>query len=190
MAALLPACGASPPTRYHTLQRVDPASVPIAAASAGSSVPVRLEPVTIPAELDRLAIVTRSAPYRVEIADSDRWAAPLDDQIRRVLSDDLATRLPAHRMVDPYEPAGSEPRRQLSVVIAEFYADAACAIELRADWSLSGPLASPDRGIETIQLPGGGCHGSVATAMSAALGQLADRLAAAILAEPATPSER
>jgi len=185
----LAACGSSAPIRYYTLQRIDPvqrtdaAQVLDSGRSGGAAMPVRLEPVAIPAELDRPELVTHTGPYRVRIADSERWVAPLEDQIRRVLSDDLAERLPAHWIADPLEAAGDDPRRLLSVAIVEFYADDSCAATLRADWSLRGPSAGSRRGTEQIQMPGNGsCQGTVAAAMSSVLAQLADRLAQAILA--------
>jgi uncharacterized protein len=185
----LAACGSSAPIRYYTLQRIDPASridtaqVPDSGRQSGAAMVVRLEPVAIPAELDRPELVTHTGPYRVRIADSERWAAPLEEQIRRVLSDDLAERLPAHWIADPLEAAGGDPRRLLSIAIAEFNADESCAVTLRAEWSLRGPGAGSNRGTEQIQMPANGsCQGTVAAAMSSALGQLADRLAPAILA--------
>jgi uncharacterized lipoprotein YmbA len=189
----LTACNASPPTRYYTLQSEAaagswPPGISSATATSGNQVVVRLEPVVIPPELDRLELVSRSGPYRIRIADTERWAAPLDDQIRRVLSDDLAVRLPPHLLADPNEPAGNDPRRLLSVVIAEFYADDACATTLRAAWSLRSPSGDSERGTEQLrQPPRAACAGAVPAAMSAALGMLADRLAAAILVQPAGP---
>jgi len=189
----LAACSASPPTRYYTLQSEAatgplPPAISSAAATTANQLVVRLEPVVIPPELDRLELVSRSGPYRVRIADTERWAAPLDEQIRRVLSDDLAVRLPPHLLADPNEPAGNDPRRLLSVDIAEFYADDACATTLRAAWSLRSPSGDSERGSAQLRQPAAAaCAGAVPAAMSAALGMLADRLAAAILAQPAGP---
>ena len=99
---MLYGCSASPPTRYYILDSVAAAQGGAAATAAPGSGPlVRLEPVVIPPELDRLELVTRSGPYRLRISDSERWAAPLDDQIRRVLSQDLAERLPPHFVGGP-----------------------------------------------------------------------------------------
>jgi uncharacterized lipoprotein YmbA len=183
-------CGTSPATRYYTLTSVAPSVGPTASAPAPSNpVPVRLEPVVIPAELDRLELVRQDGPYRVHIADFELWAAPLDEQIRRILSDDLATRLPPHLVADPNEPSGDEPRRLLSVAITQFYADANCTVTLRADWTLRGPKGARERGSESMESPGRGpCMDAVSSAMPAAmsgtLALLADRLAAAIVAQP------
>ena len=127
-SCLLVACGASPPTRYFALNAIAPASASVASAAADAPVKIRLEPVAIPPELDRLELVTHSGTNRVQIADLDRWAAPLDEQIRRTLSDDLSARLPEHLIADPNEPATQDPRRKLSVSIGQLDVNDSCAI--------------------------------------------------------------
>lgn len=180
-------CGASPPTRYFTLEAVAPSAASGAAqiGHAAAGVPVRLQSVSIPPELDRPELVRRSGPYRVSIDDLERWAAPLDDQIRRVLSDDLAARLPPLLVADPSETATAKPRRLLFVAISDFSVDESCAATLYADWTLRGPQGDEVRGSERVQLPAAGsCTTAVPAAMSHALAVLADRLAA-VIAGPA-----
>jgi uncharacterized protein len=192
--SLLVACGTSPPQRYYTLQAVAlSAGITPAAVAPDNQIVVRIQPVVIPPELDRVELVSRGGPYRVHIADSDRWAAPLDDQIRRTLNDDLAARLPANLVADPNEPATLEPRRLLSVAVIEFYADGECGATLRADWTLRGPNAESQHGIEQFKTHDAvscmaGTPTAFAAAMSAALGTLSERLAAVILAQPASPT--
>jgi uncharacterized lipoprotein YmbA len=170
------ACGSSPPIRFYTLNAVAPSATGTAAAAG--SIPVRVEPVAIPAELDRLELVNHTGPNLVHLADSDRWAAPLDEQIRRTLSDDLAARLPAGLLVDPNEPSNLDARRTLSISIGQFDADASCAVSLNASWTLRIPHAEDQSGSERIQqASSGGCPAALPAAMSRALGVLADRLA-------------
>jgi uncharacterized protein len=174
------ACGSSPPIRFYTLNAVAPSASGTAAAAvaAAGSIPVRVEPVAIPAELDRLELVNHTGPNVVHLADSDRWAAALDDQIRRTLSDDLAARLPAGLVVDPNEPTNRDARRTLSISIGQFDADAACAVSLNVSWTLRIPHAGDQSGSERIeQASAGGCPAALPAAMSRALGVLADRLA-------------
>jgi uncharacterized protein len=190
--SLLVACGTSPPQRYYTLQAVGlPAGIAGTAVAPENQIVVRIQPVIIPPELDRVELVSRGGPYRVHIADSDRWAAPLDDQIRRTLNDDLAARLPANLVADPNEPATQEPRRLLSIAVIEFYADADCGATLRADWTLRGPKAESQHGSEQFKTHDAvscmtGTPAALAAAMSAALGTLSERLAAVILAQLAS----
>jgi uncharacterized lipoprotein YmbA len=181
---LLGACGSSPPTRFYTLSVIAPATTAAiaSAASAADAVPVRVEPVAIPAELDRLELVHHTGPNQVRISDSERWAAPLDEQIRRILSEDLSSRLASGMVADPNEPASSDPRRRLSIEIARFEANESCALALHASWSLRASHADAGRrGMEQIDVPASSpCPGSLPGAMSRALALLADRLAATI----------
>jgi uncharacterized lipoprotein YmbA len=191
--SLLVACGGSPPQRYYMLEAVAlPASTAGTAVVPENQVVVRIQPVVIPPELDRVELVSHGGPYRVHIADSDRWAAPLDDQIRRILNEDLAARLPAHLVADPNEPATQEPRRLLSIAVIEFYADGECGATLRADWSLRGPMAASEHGSEQFKTHDAascvaGTPAALPAAMSAALGTFSERLAAVILAQPSPP---
>lgn len=172
-------CASSPPMSYYTLSEV-PATARLTVA--GSTVPVRLDRVTIPAELDRSQLVRRVDATRLQIVENDRWAAPLEDTIRRVLSNDLATRLPVNMVANPYEPSVGEKRQSLSVDIEELYGDSTCAVTLRAAWVLKQPDMQSSRGTEETRVASDNCAGSAAlpAAMSQALAQLSDRIAAAI----------
>lgn len=184
LLSLLFGCSASPPTRYYVLESVASPSAGTPPAATASGPPIRLEPVVIPPELDRLELVGRNGPYRLQISESERWAAPLDDQIRRVLTEDLAARLPPHLLADPNEPATSEPRRLLSIEISEFYSDDACSTTLRAQWTLRSPAGGSGHGSETVGPSPASCATTgfgIPAAMSAALGALADRLTDVIL---------
>jgi uncharacterized protein len=174
---MLLACGSSPPTRFYILNEIAPAT-PAPAATATNQIPVRVEAVAIAPELDRPEIVSRIGPNRVHVAGSDRWAAPLAEQVRRVLSNDLSARLPPESVADPNEPSTKDPRRLLTVAIDEFYGDDGCAVSLRASWALTIPNASTQRGSEQVQVPASApCAGDQAGQMSRALGMLADRIA-------------
>jgi uncharacterized lipoprotein YmbA len=194
----LPGCGTSPPTRFYILNDIAPAaaaSTPVGTTGAASTsavtatntspapVAVELGPVAIAPELDRPELVTRSGPNRVHVADFERWAAPLADQIRRVMSDDLAARLAPGLIVSLDAPAAGEPRRTLSIEIDEFYGDDSCTVSLRVGWSLSRPNAGTLHGTEQLRIPGSApCGDELPAAMSRALAALADRLATVIAA--------
>ncbi len=173
---LLTACAASPPTRYYTLDRV-----PGTAVTPTDRTPVRLDRVTIPAELDRRELVLHVGPDRLRITGQDRWAAPLDDLMLRTLSADLAARLPPGVVADPREPLGTAPRRLLYVQIGRLYADEHCAVELAAAWTLETPNAASHRASEVLSVPPQGeCPGAAPAGIDRALGELADRIAAAL----------
>lgn len=172
----LAGCASSPPVHFYTLSEL---TTQVHPARAGG-VPLRLRQVTIPAELDREQLVLRLSSTRLAILENEQWAAPLEDMIRRVLSDDLAARLPAGSVRDPGEPAPrASSASSLSVDIHEFYADERCAVSLRAAWVLSAAQSRSTRATEQIHIPGAGCSepGAVPLAMSRALGVLSDRIA-------------
>jgi uncharacterized lipoprotein YmbA len=185
IAAVLAGCASSPPMRYYTLSAM-PASSRLPAPR--DMLPVRVDRVTIPAELDRSQIVRRVDATRLQIVENDRWAAPLDETIRRVLSEDLAARLPEGIVANPNEPSVGEKRQSLTVDISEFYGDAGCAVTLRATWVVKQSETETAHGTEESRTPAAGaCSGASAipAAMSQALAQLSDRIAAAIAQSPA-----
>jgi uncharacterized protein len=176
----LAACSSSPPLHYYTLSEVAGSGQ---STVASGTTALRLDRVTVPAELDRDQLIRRIDATRLQVLDGDRWAAPLEDSIRRVLSNDLAARLPPGLVVDPNDPATGEKRQSLSIDIQDYYGDAACAVTLRAAWVLKPADGPTSRGKEDIRIPGGAdCAGPAALppAMSQALGQLGDRIAAAV----------
>jgi uncharacterized protein len=170
VALLICGCASSPPLRYYVLSEASPGGSTSATPSSDMDV-VQVTKVTLPRELDRNEIVRRIDATRLHIAEDDRWAAPLDDLIRRALADDLRAR------------AGPGRAGQVSVQIESFSADMACGVELRASWEWREPGSNaPERRRADIQVPPAGqdCPISdVPVRMSEALAQLADRMLAA-----------
>ena len=151
---------------------------PIGGDSANTSGPpaLRVARVTLPGEIDRLELVQRVDSTRLQLAENDRWAAPLGEMIRRTLADDLRARVPA---------ATGEPDA-LYVDIEEFIGGADCTVTLRAAWNIRPPKAteSSKRGYENVHIAATGGAGScqvsaLPQAMSRALAELADRIASA-----------
>ncbi len=173
LAMLLAACS-SPPTRFHTLDPVAPAAAP---ATAALVPPIRLDSVTLPAELDRPEIVRRAGPGRLDVAESDRWAGSLDQLARQALAEDLAHRLAPGSTVRPDDPAPPQHLRGLDVEIDRFEGDLGGHVTLDAHWTLLLDGKS-GHGEVLLELPAGaGDIDATVTTMSEALGVLADRIA-------------
>ena len=179
LTLLLASC-ASAPTRFHTLDPVPPAAAPAARTLA---LPIQLESVTVPPELDRPQVVRRAGPGKLDLSDDDHWAGALDELARAVLATELAARLPPGATVKPDDPAPPKLLRHLDVVIERFEgAVGGPTVTLVADWTLLGTGGNQAlaRHEERIEVPAGPDMDGTITAMSAALGQLADRIAAAL----------
>jgi uncharacterized lipoprotein YmbA len=180
MALLLSACGSSPPSRFYTLDPVPP-SRPMA-TSAGPAIEV--SQVSLPESLDRLSFVTRIEPNRINVSDQDRWAAPLEGMVRRVLATNLASRLPGRTVRMPGDPPSKGRSLKIIVNIRQFIGDQTGHVVLDADWAATMNDRTTLSGRpETISVQATSPKaGSITTAMSQALGTLSDRIAAAIVA--------
>jgi uncharacterized lipoprotein YmbA len=173
----LSACSTSPPMRYYTLSASAPGEL---SSAAGALTPLHVGRISIPGDIDRTQLVNRIDENRLRVADMDRWAAPLDEMIRRTLAADLAARLPAGTVTDLDDARPGQKRRVLSLDIQEFHGDATCAVTLRAAWILTEPDAQSGgaRGTEVVKIPSSGaCPDTLAIGMSQALAQLSDRIA-------------
>jgi hypothetical protein len=154
--------------RFYTLS-------PIGNEGASDNGPpaIRVVRVSLPGEIDRSQLVRRIDSNRLQLAEDDRWAAPLGELIQRTLSTDLQSRVPA---------VASDPD-QLSVEIEEFIGEADCAVTLRATWNLKPSQATVKsiRGYESIRVePTRACQVSaLPEGMSRALAELSNRVASA-----------
>jgi uncharacterized lipoprotein YmbA len=180
LATVLCGCRA-PPVRWYVLSVVHPGSGFAVQGHRGGITPVRVERVRLPSELDRSQIVRRMDANRLQVEANSRWAAPLNEMIRRVLSGDLEGRLAPGMVMDPYQSAPAGQVRSLSLDVHELYGDARCAVSLRVTWVLNQPQDRVQGATEDIHVPPSGrCPEAQAAAMSQALGALSDRIAAAI----------
>ena len=179
----LTACASSPPTRFFAL---DPASAGAPAAASGgadqsAAQPVKIDAVHIPPALDRNSMVRGESDNQLQISSQDRWAGDLGEMIRRVLTQDLASRLPGGMVIAPDSPA--PPRaRGLVVDILTFQPQATGEVVLDADWTLlEGTQSNPvlRRSVHLTGSAAASAQGEAA-AMSTLLGQLADSIAAEV----------
>jgi len=169
---LVAGCSSSAPTHFFTLSAMPPSG----AVSTYAGAPVKIGDIQVPPSMDRLELVRQSAGNELSVDDFAHWAAPLGDLARTALTQDLAARLPAGRVVYPdvAEPDGTW---HLSVDLLDF----TCTPErasLEVSWTLaakSKPAGSPRQ----LHLQGScGTDGQAeAAALSTLLGQLADAVA-------------
>jgi uncharacterized lipoprotein YmbA len=89
IASLLGSCASTSP-RFYTLVPL-PERNPSAGAATGFR--LKVDPVRIPAQVDRLELVTRLPDGGIAIADGDRWIAPVADELQNALSVELLHRL-------------------------------------------------------------------------------------------------
>jgi uncharacterized lipoprotein YmbA len=83
---------ASPPSRFYTL------SAGAAPATTTSNLSVVVGPVSVPAVVDRPEIVVSTGPNQVRLEEFNRWAAPLQNGIARVVAENLVAMLGTPRV--------------------------------------------------------------------------------------------
>jgi len=172
---LLVACASSPPTRFYTLEPVGPRNPEPKTASID---PVKVYAVHVAPVLDRKEMLRADLDDDLVISSQDRWGASLDETIRRVLTQDLQTRLPVDTVIAPNLPA-PDTARGVVLDILSFAPDASGRVVLACDWSLLEGSPPQPKLRKTVQLsePVGDSASSQARVMSHLLGRLADRIA-------------
>jgi len=146
---------------------------------------IGLGPVRIPGYLDRPQIVTGATGSRLELDEYHRWAEPLRDTLGRVLSENLAARLPRdHLLTFPWNRALT-PDYQIEIDITRFHVNAEGVAELWATWSVlqhnQPVLLKKSRIAQPVQ---GNDTDARITAQNLVLGRFGRELAEALTALP------
>lgn len=132
---LLPGCAAEPArTSYYVLNPVVNPAAPIRLPEDTGA--VGIGPVRIPKYLDRPQVVTRTDRNRILINDSHQWAGPLDEDVARVIRENVSVLLDGHHTV-PYPWKNTEGVvYQIKITIERLDVEDQRAI-LAADWSIA-----------------------------------------------------
>jgi len=171
-----------PPVVYHLLQPIQPQGP----APARSGLAVEVLPVRVPDLLQRPQMVLSQGPGAVQLSETHRWANPLDQDMQRVLVQNLSLLLGSDAVVaSPLgRLAGAAYRVQVEV--------RACAAQpggltLDAVWMVTRPGAAQAlllrRTRLTEALPGPGPD-ALAEAHSRLLAALSREIAEALLRRP------
>lgn len=177
--SLVSGCGRSKPSRFYALSPVyaEPASPErFRAIRLGVSID------EFPEYLDRPQMVRRSSGSRLELAEFDRWAEPLEVAFARALCENLRSRL-GHEQVSLFPWRDSDRlTHRMSVEVVRLVGSVGGDVELVTRWSVTAEGNSPvdvrrsvvTRTCDTPDFDG------LAAAMSAATAGLADEIVAAL----------
>jgi len=140
---------------------------------------VGIGPVEVAPYLERSQIVRRTGRTRLQLAEYDRWAEPIENNIASVLSDNLARLMPTIQpIVRPWSEAGAE--YHVLVKVLRFDSDADGRVVLNVDWGIQqdGSHSMPVvRRTRIEQMSEGSDYDSITRAMSAALTVLSEAIA-------------
>jgi hypothetical protein len=178
----LAAC-ASAPLHYYTL--VAPAddsagSVTEDVPSNVPSPPFELLPVSVPTQVDQPQLVVREGGQGVALLGSERWIAPLGDEVRSALSADLVREL--HSQDVTGMPSSDKPMLRIKLDLRRFDSQPGAYALIEGAWSVRllhgdhpGALACTSRVRESV----GSGYPALVQGHQHALAELAGRIAAA-----------
>lgn len=195
-ATVIVGCGSSKSSQFYTLNPVTTKpSSPSTTGTAQSGPTIGIASVEIPDYIDRPQIVTRNANNGVEVAEFDRWAGDLQNDIALVLAETMSARLPED---DVFVSAGRRAipaDYRVMVNIMRFDAVPGAEVWLKALWTIRGKRdqSVEIRGESNLAEPIRGTgYGAIVAAMSRAVDRLGNEIAETmkpVLAKAAGPRQ-
>jgi uncharacterized protein len=128
LVVLVAAC-TSTPAHYHTLV---PVSADAGAAQATASYTVEVEPVKLPAQVDRLELVVRRSGGEITLLEDELWIAPLADELRNALIVEFTRRLASVDTADTHR----DPALAVRMEVERFESVPAHYVLIEAFWHL------------------------------------------------------
>ena len=172
-AAALAGCAQPTPTRFYTLMPDWQGGAPTPRAAAAPA--WTLDALRVPVQVDRPQMVLLTGDGTLSVVERERWIAPLGDELRAALEQDL------QRALGP--PAGGgEEGWAIDVEVQRFESALGAEARLEARWTLRPMRAASDGPVCRLRVarPAPGDVPALATAHRAALARLADAIAASV----------
>ena len=132
-------CASSKPARFYTLSPMGAPGDLHKSVPAGQGVAVAIGPVAIPDYLDRPQIVSRSGPRELTLSEFDRWAGSLEEDISRVLAENLSVLLAPDDVTVLRWGGGANPipaEYRVGVEMLRFDGTVGNSVFLAARWSV------------------------------------------------------
>jgi uncharacterized lipoprotein YmbA len=187
LATLLIGCSNSPPARLYMIEPIVSANH----AVQGDGITLAVGPISMPGHLNRKEILTHDQRYRVDTAEFDRWAEPLEDNIGAVLAENLSVLIPTDRVaVYPWNDAVAIDYT-VRVRIHQFASQPGGEVLLLASWSVynGGTTLITHKKGRYIESRGDAELVSIVAAMSRAMEQMSRDIADSVTSA-ASPSRQ
>jgi uncharacterized protein len=177
--AILAACSSPNPTLYTI--------APVAGTeqSDGPKV-VLLQQIGLDRYLERSQIVRSSENYRLDVLSNDWWGEPLSAMLSRVLVTELSQRLPHSTVISENGSISASADATIELNVQRLDKDASDTLVLQAQAGVAfkGRSAPTLQAFRITARPQTSDTPGEVAAISTAVGQLADRLTAMVLAGP------
>ena len=131
----------TPATRFYVLNSLyseENVNPPEPVMALDNNVSLGIGPVRLSQVLDRPQIIIRTSQNEIRVADLDRWAAPLQENITNVLTDNLTTLLSTGSILKFPWKTTLPIEYQIVVEITRFDGMPGGNVDIRARWSILG----------------------------------------------------
>jgi uncharacterized protein len=176
LAATLPVACMSPNPLLYTL-----AVVP-GPEHAGAPHVIELRAIAVAHYLERSQIVRSSEDFRLDVLGNEWWGEPLDAMLGRVLSQELTQRLPGSTVYGENGSISAQAGATVAINVQRLDENAAGAVVLIAQVAVASGRDNVTRTVRYTVPPAGASTPGLVSAMSVAVGQLADTVAGMIVA--------
>jgi uncharacterized lipoprotein YmbA len=178
LVGLASGCGSTPPARFYTLSAV------AAPASTSSTLSIVVGPVSVPAEVDRPQIVVSMGANQVALDEFNQWASPLQNNIARVIAENLVAMLGTPRVTLFSQSLSADAAYRVAIDVQRFESMPGEAGNLDAVWSVrrtkDGKAESGRTSVrEAVKEKG---YDALAAGHSRALARLSEDIASAVRA--------
>lgn len=192
---LLTACSSTPASRFYALSPVNTSEY-VKQQQVKDNGIIAIGPIRIPEYLDRPQIITRSGNSELMLAEFHRWGGSLDNDLKRVIPENIAQKLDAagYLVINwPVPGEGNMPvQYRVAIDILQFEGTLGGTVTLKCQWGIWGNdeksrnssrmslITEPVQGQEYEHL---------VVAMSNALSRLSSEIADVVLTlpKPAAP---
>ena len=176
--------GRSRSSRFYVLSPVAAPELGLQKTSGGSSnLVIGISPVSVPKYLKKPQLVTRTGNNELHLAEYERWAGKIDEDIGRVMAENLSHMLATDRVFSYPAMEAVALDYLVEIDISRFDGWLGGDIELIARWALfdaDGNTVYGFKASRIIEPALGGGYADMVAAQSRALAALSRELAAAI----------
>jgi len=135
---MLNSCGTTPPSQFYMLEPMPENEAIQASADKYNEVHIGIGPIQFAEYLDRTQIVTRTDGTQIKLAETHRWAEPLQNNFARTLAQNLSMLINTGKVSLYPSRNWSEVDYQVLVNVWQFDASRQGEVSLVANWSIRG----------------------------------------------------
>jgi len=123
-------CTSTPPSRYYAL------SVTTEPVAPSSDLSVVVGPVSVPGEVDRPQLVVSAGPNQMQVDEFNLWASPLQDNILRVVVQNLVILLGTPHVTSFPQTLSTDVGYRVAIEVQRFDSAPGEAATLDAVWTV------------------------------------------------------